>query len=450
LEGFLTLDNNNGKNMQESDGCDTQNGNFVQEDDGYRLNGYFLEHQSASPEPEPFVDKDRNKMLKIWKWIGIITLIIVTAFTGAFAGMVYACESSLLSDSTFFDAFMAKWAGVTENRIELDKYVYDYTDSSTELAEKVLATTVRVKVVYQAGGKETVSSNGSGVIYAKHGNKYTVITNYHVVTNEMYTGYEIECIDGKTYKATVYKKDETSDIAIMYFESEEEYSVTDIADSKNAKAGQSIIVGGNPLGHGFGVSFGHVSNPRRVTTANNNVPLMTIDASVNPGNSGGGVYDYNGNLLALVVAKATGTDVDGVGYAIPVDTVNEVVTDLLTLGYVKGRPLIGITVSSIYTIDAYNSAMNGELAGYLPDVNDSFKPQYFGVYIFDSENPKLKKGDRLIKVDGKTITVNDDVSNALLSHRAGEAIEIVVERIEGDDVHKYTLQVLLKEKTTSD
>ena len=444
------MDNNNGKNIQENGEADAQNDVLMQKNEAERLNGYLFECQSDESEPAPFVDKSRGKMLKAWKWIGIITLIIVTAFTGAFAGIVYACESSLVSDSTFFDAFMAKWAGVTENRIEIDKYVYDYTDDGTELAERVLATTVRVKVIYESGGKEVVSANGSGVIYAKSGNKYTVITNHHVVTSDMYTGYEIECIDGKTYEATVYKKDEVSDIAIMYFESDTEYSVTGIAESENAKAGQSIIVAGNPLGHGFGVSFGHVSNPYRVTTSNNNVPLMTVDVSVNPGNSGGGVYDCNGNLLALVVAKATGTDVDGIGYAIPVDTVNEVVDDLLSFGYVKGRPLIGITVANIYTVDAYNSLMNGELAGYLPDVNDTLKPQYFGVYVLESENVKLKTGDRIISVDGKAISISTDVTDALLSHRSGEVIEIVVERLEGDDVYEYTLQVLLKEKTTSD
>ncbi len=444
------MDNNNGKNIQENDVDIAQNVCFSEENEASKLNGYLFLHQEAVSEGEPFVDKSRGKMLKIWKWIGIVALIIVTAFTGAFAGMVYACESSLLSDSTFFDAFMAKWAGVTENRIEVNKYVVDYEDKSTELAEKVLATTVRIKVIYQAGGKKTVSANGSGVIYARHDNKYTVITNYHVVTSDMYTGYEIECIDGRIYEATVYKKDEVSDIAIMHFESDRDYSVTDVADSSKAKAGQSIIVGGNPLGHGFGVSFGHVSNPLRVTTANNNVPLMTIDASVNPGNSGGGVYDSNGNFLALVVAKATGTDVDGIGYAIPVNTVNEVVNDLLTLGYVKGRPLIGITVTSIYTNEAYNSFMNDELRGYLPDVNDTLKPQYFGVYVLSSENPKLKTGDRIIRVDGESINVSNDVSNALLSHRAGDVIGIIVKRMEGNVINEYELDVILKQKTTSD
>ncbi len=382
-------------------------------------------------------------------WFRAVSLVLIlcVAFVGAFSGMAYLCQSAIFSDSELFDGFLAKWAGVVENRAEVDVISGSYEGDTIALAEKVLNTTVRIRVVSESE-KEGITeiSSGSGVIYSKtESGTYLIVTNHHVIDTAK--KFYVETYSGQRFEGKVMYSDERSDVAIVTIQPDSELPVAVQGVSANLKFGQRIIVAGNPLGNGLSVSFGYISNPYRVTTANNNVPLITLDCSINPGNSGGGVYDEAGNFVGLVVSKASGSDIDGIGYAVPIDTVNEVINDLLTYGYVRGRPAIGITVVTLYSNEAYEYYKNGILAGYLPETN---KPHY-GIYITESENPILKKGDRLVSVDGKGISVFADISEALLDRVPGNAIEIIVERalvVDGeliDDYDRVTLTVLLIE-----
>ena len=402
----------------------------------------------------------RNKMKKLWMRVGTAALLLVFAFTGAFFGVAYVCHTTVFGDSDFFDAFIARWAGVTENRVEVDYVSGEYTGDAIELAEKVLGTTTVVHIGYRRENGNFVQTNsGSGVIYARVGNtnKYYVITNAHVVENSPQVLVEIrdESNENKNenrYDATVKHVDQLSDIAVLMIECDRELQVSKQADSSKAKAGQSIIVAGNPLGHGFAVSIGYISNPYRVSTSNNNIPLMTLDVSVNPGNSGGGVYDTAGNLIGLVVSKASGTDIDGIGYAIPVNTVNEVVNDLLSYGYVKGRPAIGITVRGLFNATTFYDAMENELNGLIFD-DASLR---FGVYVVESKNPLIKIGDRIVQVDGTPISASADISAALLDKLPGNSISITVERArkESEDsavvYEQFTFDILLIDRDFPD
>lgn len=409
---------------------------------------------AASEGAEP------DKLKRLWVRVGCAALLLVFAFTGAFFGVAYMCRTSVFGDSDFFAAFIAKWAGVTENRVEVDYVSGEYRGDAIELAEKTMSTTVLVHIGYRKENGGFVQTNsGSGVIYARiqNSDKYYIVTNYHVIENAPGVLVEIrdegaENESDNRFDATVKYSDQMSDIAVLMIECDKELSVATQADSSKAKAGQSIIIAGNPLGHGFAVSLGYISNPYRVTTANNNVPLMTVDASVNPGNSGGGVYDSAGNLLGIVVSKASGTDIDGIGYAIPVNTINEVVNDLLTWGYVKGRPALGITVRGLFNATTFYMAMEGELNGYIFD-DSSLR---YGVYIIESKNPLLQKGDRIVQVDGTPVSASADISSALLDKKPGNAISVTVERAtkpdpEGAVVYtQYTFDVLLIERDFPD
>lgn len=434
------MDNNNGENLQ--------NVKNEQENEALRLNEYLLER--PAPESAPFVEKDKSRLIGIWVRIGVLVLILVTAFVGAFSGMAYICRTSVFSDSTVFDAFIAKWSGVVENRIEVDKISGDYESDTIALADKVLNTSVRIRVVAEtASGALTETSAGSGIIYAKGvGNKYTVITNHHVVYGSK--SFVIETYDGERYDGKIKHLDEISDVAVVEFECSKELSVARQGDSSKIKAGQNVIVAGNPLGGGFGVSFGYISNPEKISTANNNIPLTVLDVSVNPGNSGGGVYDAQGNLIGLVVSKASGTDVDGIGYAVPINTVNSVVNDLVSLGYVRGRPALGVTVIGIYNDNVYAEYMEGELKGYLLGGED----RSYGVFILESQNSSLKKGDRIVKVDGDLISISTDIRNAIMDKKPDSVIKVTVERGTEDNgtvkYQQYTLDILLIERTFID
>ena len=225
--------------------------------------------------------------------------------------------------------------------------------------------------------------------------------------------------------------------------------VAQTADSDNLKAGQTVIVGGNPLGLGFAVSMGYVGSPS-VNAGDMGGALIQLDVSVNPGNSGGGVFDTQGNLIGVVVSKAAGESIDGIGYAIPVNRMLSVIDDLLKYGYVKNRPALGVTVLNV-TSTNWTSAMLGELNGYLFESDEN----KYGVYVIESTNStELKKGDRIVSVDGIKITSSETLLKAISSKTPNTSVKIVVERAEvsGDQVtyKTVTVTVMLRERDWAD
>ncbi len=399
-------------------------------------------------------NKNEIKLRKLWLCISAALILLIVAFTGAFFGVVYVCRTSIFGDSEFFAAFVAKWSGVIENRVEVDCISGEYIDDTAELADKVLANSVIVRNGYRnATGTFVQTASGSGVIYSRNGNVYYIVTNYHVVEGAKCILTEIYSPSSDTpkrFEAEACALDKSGDIAVLKFECDEELAVATQGDSSKIKAGQHIIVAGNPLGSGFAVSLGYISNPYKEPTSNSCVPLTTVDVSVNPGNSGGGVYDFAGNLIGIVVAKASGDDIDGIGYAIPINEVNDIIDDLFTFGYVKGRATIGITCASLLNISHYRSAVQGELNGYIFDTDEP----HYGIYIFESSNPLLLKGDRIVSINGEGISVMQDISEILIGKKPGNVVSITVERATktGDEITytTVTLDILLVERTEKD
>lgn len=175
---------------------------------------------------------------------------------------------------------------------------------------------------------------GSGVVYSEDG---YILTNNHVI--EGASNITVSMHDGTEYDATLVATDSQSDIAVLKIDATGLTPVT-FGDSDSLSVGDLAVVIGNPLGTLAGTATdGIVSGLEREITLNGkNMTLMQISASVNPGNSGGGVFDQYGNLIGLVVAKSSGSDVEGLGFAIPSNTVASVAESLISNGYVTGRP----------------------------------------------------------------------------------------------------------------
>ncbi len=388
-----------------------------------------------------------KKSSGLWKTVGIISLAVILAFSGAFFGMAWACQTSILGDSKFFEALVLSNSGVKVNRVDVD-YIsgqYQPTDSTT-LAEKVLAYTVSIEArIYDEVTKEySEPSNGSGVVigYDESTGYATVITNHHVVYGSNH--FRVIMNDGTVYQGELQHLDDISDLAMVRIKTNKEVPCAAVADSSKAVYGQQIAVCGNPLGYNASISFGYVSCPSRELTAEND-NYIQIDASVNPGNSGGGLYDAQGNLLGIVVSKASGSNVDGIGFAIPSNRMLDVMSDLLQFGYVKGRPALGVTVATVNAAswDYFN---NGDLSGFL----EKYK---YGVYVMSSKYyPDLiLKGDRLVSIDGAELTTKEQVSYAIMKHKAGDKIKIKLERKNEDgSLVIKEITVTLKERDWAD
>lgn len=278
--------------------------------------------------------------------------------------------------------------------------VRDVKDTVVEIR-----TETTVNSVYY--GEYVESGAGSGVIIAENG---LVLTCNHVI--EGAGTITVVLTDGSSYIAEVYGTDSWSDLALL------KISATDLPYATLATAmegkgpysymavGESVIAIGNPLGElGGSVTAGIISAlGRDVTVEGIPMTLMQIDASVNPGNSGGGLFNLYGELIGIVNAKSSGEQIEGIGFAIPSSDAIAITAQLYKQGYVSGRPFLGLYFSSDMQITAYD--YNDELSG---------------------EN-KIQSGDYLYSADGIVLDSLSDLRTILAGKSVGDKIEIQVMR----------------------
>ncbi len=308
--------------------------------------------------------------------------------------------------------------------------------SFEDVAEVVSPTVVEItteSIVTDSvfwGGNYVTSGAGSGVIISADG---LIVTNNHVVSGA--NTITVTTTNGTEYKAEVIGSDSDSDIAVIKVDGEN-LPFALMGDSDKLVVGQSVVAVGNPLGElGGTVTNGIVSAlSRDVSIDGTEMTLIQTNAAVNPGNSGGGLFNMYGELIGVVNAKSTstasGTSVEGIGFAIPVNTAAKVTEELINYGYVRGKVMLGIT--------------------YV-DVDSSYKAMYYrvnalGVYVATSESEALEAGDRIVAIDGDEVTYGADVKAGLRGHSVGDEISVTVVR-----GGKYVdVKIVLKEYIPTD
>ena len=300
------------------------------------------------------------------------------------------------------------------------------TKTITEVAEMISPSVVEIytEVTLNSygffGGTYKTQAAGSGVIISPDG---YIVTNNHVLADA--ESVTVRTYDGTEYEAKVIGSDSKSDIGVVKIEAEG-LTAAAIGDSSLLKAGDTAIVVGNPLGTlGGSVTQGIISAAsRELIIDNESYELIQTDATINSGNSGGGLFDGNGRLIGIVNAKDSGTTssgslIEGIGFAIPVNTAMDIADQLITSGKVTNRPMLGV---------------------YIQTVQQDTEKYKAGVYIQDvitgggAEKAGLKALDRIISVNGETITSYSDLSIILRKLKVGDTVEVVVER-DGEEMH---------------
>lgn len=296
----------------------------------------------------------------------------------------------------------------------------------TAAVDKAAASVVEIglkNVVNSFFGQQEVESAGSGVIFTEDG---YIITNDHVV--ESGGQITVRTMDGTEYEAELIGTDPKTDLAVLKIDATGLIPAT-FGDSDSVQVGQVAVAIGNPLGTlGGTVTNGIVSaKDREITIGDQTMTLMQTSAAINPGNSGGGLFNAAGELIGIVNAKSSGMDVEGLGFAIPANTAAQVAADLIEYGYVTGRPELGIQVIEV----------NDPRAAAYYGVNG------YGIFIMETTRENgLQPGDRIIAINGEEVTSASSISEAVLTHKVGESMEIVVER----DGAQITLEVPVGEQ----
>lgn len=204
-----------------------------------------------------------------------------------------------------------------------------------------------------------------------------------------------------------------------------------LADSSALRVGEFVIAIGNPLGElGGTVTDGIISAlDREVTIDGQPMTLLQTSAAINPGNSGGGLFNLNGELIGVVNSKLSGSAIEGLGFAVPADTVAKITRELIQHGYVAGRPQLGVSIAQIIR----------------PNINWIAYFDKPGLYIAQSSEAGLRAGDRIVKIDSSSITSAADIAAVLNRHSVGDTLTVVVSR----SGREISVSVTLTEKKPS-
>ena len=325
----------------------------------------------------------------------------------------------------------------TEEPVE-QKTGFDITGrtEAEELAVKDVAQKIRPAVVGVVNYKMnslSASGYGSGVIINAEG---YVVTNYHVIDGADRVKLVLD--DKREVLATIVGYDEQTDLAVLHVIEDENVKISELSyapfgNSDEVELAETVIAIGNPGGLEFAgtVTRGIISGINVKTALSGNVKLIQTDAAINPGNSGGPLIDLYGNVIGITSQKIVDTEYEGMGFAIPSNTVKPIVDNILTYGYVPGRPMIGITGS---TIDEYVAYFNNVPRGVLVSTVDSAS---------DAAAKGLMKNDIITSLNGVTVKSMDELNTEKEKYSAGDTVELGIYRY--SEGRNLTISVVLEE-----
>lgn len=306
---------------------------------------------------------------------------------------------------------------------------YTAAKASEKVSDSVVGILCYSDDVPDQADTTTASSQGSGIIFSQDG---YVITNAHVIGNSK-TAYAIRVVtsDGKVYKAGVVGYDSRTDIAVLKMDDAKGLTPATFGDSSQLEVGQDIIVVGNPGGLDYQntTTKGVISALDRKLSTSSLTKYIQTDAAINPGNSGGPLVNYYGQVVGITTSKIVSETYEGMGFAIPSQTVKNIVDTLVKNGYVEGRVKIGISGIAVTSDQASNYDI----------------PQGIYVQSIVSGGPcdgtSLEEGDIITEVDGETITSFADVYAILETHKPGDKIKVkYYSSSSGDGEVEITLQ----------
>lgn len=295
------------------------------------------------------------------------------------------------------------------------------------------------------GGSQSyeVPSSGSGIIIGENDTELLIVTNNHVVQDTV--SLKITFVDDTAVDAAVKGTDTDTDLAVISVpldqipqETKEKIAVARLGDSDGLKVGQGVIAIGNALGYGQSVTVGYVSalNREIKTSDGNTRVLLQTDAAINPGNSGGALLNMKGEVIGINAAKYSSTEVEGIGYAIPVSGVQDILDELMNR---KTRSEVAEEKRGYLGIQGTTVDEDAAAAFGMPK----------GVYVYKilkdgaAADSQLREKDIITKLDGMTVKSMQELQKLLKGYEAGETIELLVQRQENGQYKEIQIPVTL-------
>lgn len=398
--------------------------------DNYQSNGYTAQNQqsqnvynsqpygtapnhSANAKP-PKAKKPKKQRKPISRGGIAIALAVTMVFScglgfggGYFANKVNTSTSGSLNITKTSNSGTTTTASSTSKANSTSEIVKKTADSVVEISTESVVTGSFAQQYVQQGA-------GSGVIISQDG---YILTNNHVINGA--NSVKVRLRDGTEYDATIIGSDSDNDIALLKVNATG-LSPATFGDSNSLAVGDYVVAIGNPLGElGGTVTDGIISAlARKVTIEDTQMTLLQTNAQVNPGNSGGGLFNVNGELVGIVNAKQSATEVEGIAFAIPINNVLDILSDLKEYGYVTGKVDLGIDFTDITSDEtAFYYGVN-QTGCYVLSVDSGSNAEKAGV----------TRGDLVTKVNDTDVSSSSDITTALEKAEVGDTVTFTVSR----------------------
>ena len=462
------------------------------------LNNYDFNHTENNNEMEnetntyqpltPSGSHNNNKKnpknsKKLAKKIGAITLSAVlfgSVAAGSFQAVNYFSpvskttnSSSQTSKSNSSSTSLLKTTTTSDSS---NKGSLDVSDITTSAMPSIVAITNKsVQEVqdyfsqFGFGGQgqpqtQETESQGSGIIIGKNDSELLMVTNNHVV--EGADTLSVCFIDNQVYEANVKGTDAENDLAVIAVpldsisdDTMSQIAVASIGDSDSLKVGEQVVAIGNALGYGQSVTTGIVSAVNRTLSSDSSdtqdsnsssddsssATYIQTDAAINPGNSGGALLNMNGEVIGINSAKLASTEVEGMGYAIPISRVSDIIDNLMNQ---TTRTKVDSDKQGTIGIKGINVTSDVQEKYGLPE----------GIYVSEvtsgsaADKAGITSGSVITKFDGKSVTDIESLQDLLQYYEAGETVELTLQVPDGDSYKEKTVSITLgsKSDTSSD
>ena len=394
--------------------------------------------------PQPPKKRKHTGAIIALSVVGVLAVLVLTITVAFSLGRTISSDVSDIG-STVTDKKDNDSTGdnvINDNAPTLN--ITDWSDNdggltATEVINKNLDSTVVITIYQMKNGNNsayafgtaslTQVGSGSGIVMTKDG---YIITNWHVVTDtdtgKQYDEVDVTLHNGKVYKnAKVIGADQSTDLAVIKVEATD-LTPAEFGDSSKMVLGTRVIALGNAGGLQWSATQGIISGLARDVYEDTgySIKCLQTDAAINPGNSGGPLINNQGQVIGINSAKIASTDVEGLGFSIPINEAKTIIDDLTKYGYVKGRVQLGIT--------GYSVNSNGYHGFVIQSINS------------DSvlKNTNAAVGDLITAIDGTDITGYGDLRAALAKHSVGDEVQLSILRLDNRSGEKTTFTVTCK------
>lgn len=414
-----------------------QNGSWQQPTQTYWQGDYYRSYQHPGPHsdwsPKPPMAEKPKKEKKPWKGkktfmkavCGVLACCVISA--GSVAGFVSLVNNGYVTLNASGSTPAFTIAKVEDSSTTTTPTSVNGQLTQQEIAKKVIPSVVCIQN-YQISEQNmfrgaatgiddsdiSPAGEGSGIIASSDG---YIITNAHVVKDA--TSISVITSDGQKYEAELVGSDELTDLALLKIEATG-LTAAEFGSSDDLEVADQVMAVGNPGGMEFNssVTIGYISALNREmtdSTTGASMKYIQTDAAINPGNSGGALVNMYGQVIGINSAKIVDTSFEGIGFAIPINTAQPIISDLKEYGYVKDRPVLGIT------------------GQYVDTIISRFYGLPTGMYVDSISNQSvsaagIQEGDVITQIDGQDVTSSSSIKGAIRDKKPGDTVTLKVVR----------------------